>query len=155
MFLSFIIPIYNAERYLSECLNSLLAQDLVADEYEIVCVNDGSKDGSLSVLRDFADRYPNIRIIDKENGGVTTARNAGLEAASGDFIWFIDADDLIQENILAKLKAMVPEGGCDRIVFGAYEFQDALTETEREQSRNGQLATNTSWYVAVVWRSLL
>ena len=70
MFLSFIIPIYNAERYLSECLNSLLAQDLVADEYEIVCVNDGSKDGSLSVLRDFADRYPNIRIIDKENGGV-------------------------------------------------------------------------------------
>ena len=155
MFLSFIIPIYNAERYLSECLNSLLAQDLVADEYEIVCVNDGSKDGSLSVLRDFADRYPNIRIIDKENGGVTTARNAGLEAASGDFIWFIDADDLIQENILAKLKAMVPEGGCDRIVFGAYEFQDALTETEREQSRNGQLATNTSWYDAVVWRSLL
>ena len=155
MFLSFIIPIYNAERYIPECLNSLLAQDLVADEYEIVCVNDGSKDGSLSVLRDFADRYPNIRIIDKENGGVTTARNAGLEAASGDFIWFIDADDLIQENILAKLKAMVPEGGCDRIVFGAYEFQDALTEAEREQSRNGQLATNTSWYDAVVWRSLL
>ena len=155
MFLSFIIPIYNAERYLPECLNSLLAQDLAAEEYEIVCVNDGSKDGSLSVLRDFAGRFPNIRIIDKENGGVTTARNAGLEAAAGDFIWFIDADDLIKENILAKLKAMVPKAGCDRIVFGAYEFQDSLTEAELEQSRNGQLATNTSWYDAVVWRSLL
>ena len=155
MFLSFIIPIYNAERYLPECLNSLLAQNLAAEEYEIVCVNDGSKDGSLSVLRDFAGRYPNIRIIDKENGGVTTARNAGLEAAAGDFIWFIDADDLIKENALARLKAMVPKAGCDRIVFGAYEFQDSLTEAELEQSRNGQLATNTSWYDAVVWRSLL
>ena len=155
MFLSFIIPVYNAEKYIADCLNSLLAQDLPSEEFEIICVNDGSRDGSLSVLNNFAGKYSNIRIIDQENGGVTTARNAGLEAAQGDFIWFIDADDLIKENILAGLKSMVPESGCDRVVFGAYEFTDDLTETEREQSRNGQLVSNTSWYDAVVWRSLL
>ena len=132
MFLSLIIPIYNAEKYLPECLDSLLAQDLPAEEFEIVCVNDGSKDDSLSVLQNYAASYPNIRIINKENGGVTTARNAGLEAALGEFIWFIDADDLIKENCLGRLKALVPEKGCDRIVFGAYEFMDTLTEEELE-----------------------
>ena len=155
MFLSLIVPVYNAEKYIPECLDSLLRQDLPLNEYEILCVNDGSKDGSLAVLRDYEARYSNVRVIDKENGGVTTARNAGLEAAQGDFIWFIDADDLIKENILAQLKAMMPETGCDRIVFGGYEFTDALTEKEMEQSRKQQLSTNTSWYDAVVWRSLL
>ena len=155
MFLSMIIPVYNAETYLPECLDSLLKQDLPAEDFEILCVNDGSKDGSLAVLQTYAGNYPNIRIIDKENGGVTTARNAGLEAAKGEFIWFIDADDLIKENILAQLKAMVPETGCDRVVFGAYEFTDALTEEELEKSRKKELTTNTSWYDAVVWRSLL
>lgn len=155
MFLSFIIPVYNAEKYIAECLNSLLAQDLPSEEYEIICVNDGSNDNSLSILQDFADSYRNIRIINKENGGVTTARNAGLVAAQGDYIWFIDADDLIKENILAQLKIMIPDAGCDRIVFGAYQFLDNLTEEEQERSRNRQLTTNTSWYDAVVWRSLL
>ena len=155
MFLSLIVPVYNAEKYIGETLDSLLAQDLPGEEFEIVCVNDGSKDGSLAVLQSYADKYSSIRIIDKENGGVTTARNAGLEAAQGEFIWFVDADDLIKENILAQLKAMVPETGCDRIVFGAYEFTDNLTEEELERARNHQLVTNTSWYDAVVWRSLL
>ena len=155
MFLSVIIPVYNAEKYVAESLDSLLKQDLPFEEYEIICVNDGSKDGSLAVLQSYAEKYPHIRILDKENGGVTTARNAGLEAAKGDFIWFFDADDLAKENILKKLKAMIPETGCDRIVFGAYEFTDAMTEAEWEQARKGQLVTNTSWYDAVVWRSLL
>lgn len=155
MFLSLIIPVYNAERYIGQCLDSLLNQDLPAQDYEIICVNDGSKDNSLSVLESYAKAHANIRIVSKENGGVTTARNSGLEAAQGDFIWFIDADDLVKENILARLKAMVPDTGCDRIVFGAYEFMDQMTEEELEKSRTGQLETNTSWYDAVVWRSLL
>lgn len=155
MFLSLIIPVYNAERYIGQCLDSLLNQNLPDQDYEIVCVNDGSKDRSLSILEGYANAHANIRIVNKENGGVTTARNAGLEAAKGDFIWFIDADDLVKENILAQLKAMVPDTGCDRIVFGAYEFTDQMTEELLERSRTGQLETNTSWYDAVVWRSLL
>ena len=155
MFLSLIIPVYNAERYIGQCLDSLLNQDLSAQDYEIVCVNDGSKDNSLSVLEGYAKAHANIRIVNKENGGVTTARNAGLETAQGDFIWFIDADDLVKENILAQLKTMVPATGCDRIVFGAYEFTDQMSGEELELARAGQLETNTSWYDAVVWRSLL
>lgn len=155
MFLSLIIPVYNAERYIAQCLDSLLNQSLSPHDYEIVCVNDGSRDNSLSILEHYANTHANIRIVNKENGGVTTARNAGLEAASGDFIWFVDADDLVKENTLAQLKAMIPDTGCDRIVFGAYEFTDQMTEEELERSRTGQLETNTSWYDAVVWRSML
>lgn len=155
MFLSLIIPVYNAEGYIAECLDSMLNQDLSEQDYEIICVNDGSRDNSLSILKQYAAAHPNIRIIDKENGGVTTARNAGLDAAQGEFIWFVDADDLVKENILAQLKAMVPVSGCDRIVFGAYQFTDCLTAEELERSQNGQLDTNTSWYDAVVWRCLL
>ena len=155
MFLSFIIPVYNAEKYIAQCIDSLLAQDLSPEDFEIVCVNDGSKDSSLSILEQYEKNHSNIHVINKENGGVTTARNAGLAAAQGEFIWFVDADDLVKENILGKLRAMVPDTGCDRIVFGAYEFMDAMTDEELEKARNAQLVTNTSWYDAVVWRSLL
>jgi len=155
LFLSMIVPVYNAEKYIAECLNSLLSQDLPWQDFEIICVNDGSRDNSLSILQNFSDCHANIRILNKENGGVTTARNAGLEAAQGDYIWFIDADDLIKENILGQLKAMIPETGCDRVVFGAYQFTDSLTQEELELSGNKQLVTNTSWHDAVVWRCLL
>ena len=155
MFLSLIIPVYNAEKYIAETLDSLLCQDLPRQDYEILCINDGSRDNSLSILEDYAARHPNLRIVSKENGGVTTARNAGLEAARGDYIWFIDADDLVKENCLTQLKALIPESGCDRIAFGAYQFTDALTQEELTLSRNSGLTTNTSWYDAVVWRSLL
>lgn len=155
MFLSFIIPVYNAQRYLPECLDSLLAQDIAPEDYEVLCINDGSKDDSLTILRQYAEKHPNVTVIDKENGGVTTARNAGLAAAKGDYIWFIDADDFIKENILGQLRETIAQTDCDRLTFGAYQFTDALTETELEQSRQGTLPINTPWYDSVVWRCLL
>jgi len=151
MFLSIIVPVYNAERYLGECLDSLLAQDI--SDYEILCVNDGSTDGSLTVLERYAQAHPNIIIISKENGGVTTARNAGLAQASGDYIWFLDSDDLIRENCLGKLKEL--SQGQDRVMFGAYQFTDALTNEELTLAAACQLTTNTSFYDSVVWRSIL
>lgn len=154
MFLSFIIPVYNAEAYLAHCLNSLLAQDLAAEDYEILCVNDGSTDRSPAILRQFEENHPNITVIHKENGGVTTARNAGLAAAKGDYIWFIDSDDLVKPNCLSRLKALTGPR-CDRVVFGAYQFLDELTEEEWALSRQNQLPVNTSWYDAVVWRCIL
>lgn len=155
MFLSFIVPVYNAQTYIRECLTSLLEQDIDKMDYEILCVNDGSKDSSLAILQEFAQAYPNIIVIDKENGGVTTARNAGLEAARGDYIWFIDADDFIRENCLAQLKRIVQESRCDRLAFGGYQFTDALTQEETDLARQGKLPINTPWYDAVVWRCLL
>ena len=153
MFLSIIIPVYNAERYIGETLSSLLAQDISKDDYEIICVNDGSRDGSPALLDAFAAEHPNIVVIHKENGGVTTARNAGLEAARGDYIWFVDADDLVRSDALSRLQPLAD--GCDRIVFGAYRFLDTLSEEELEKSFRSELPANTPWYDAVVWRCIL
>ena len=151
MFLSIIIPVYNAEKYIGACLDSLLAQDI--SDYEILCVNDGSKDGSAAILENYARQHARIQVIHKENGGVTSARNAGLKAAQGDFIWFVDADDLVKENSLGKLRSLA--AGKDRVIFGAYEFTDVLTEAELSLSQQNQLTTNTSFYDSVVWRCLL
>lgn len=151
MFLSIIIPVYNAEKYIGACLDSLLAQDI--SDYEILCVNDGSKDGSAAILENYARQHARIQVIHKENGGVTSARNAGLKAAQGDFIWFVDADDLVKENILGKLRTLADNK--DRVIFGAYEFTDVLTKAELSLSQQNQLTTNTSFYDSVVWRCLL
>ena len=153
MFLSIIIPVYNAERYIGETLSSLLAQDISKEDYEIICVNDGSKDGSPALLDAFAAAHSNLVVIHKENGGVTTARNAGLEAARGDYIWFVDADDLVRSDALSRLQPLA--GSCDRIVFGAYQFLDTLKEEELEQAFRNTLPVNTPWYDAVVWRCIL
>ena len=149
MFLSVIIPVYNGENYIGPTLDSLLDQDI--SDYEILCVNDGSTDGTAAVLAHYAAAHPRIRVLSKENGGVTSARNAGLEAAAGDFIWFVDADDLVKQNCLGKLQAMA--AGCDRVIFGAYEFTDQLTADEL--AHQNELTTNTSFYDSVVWRCLL
>lgn len=155
MFLSFIVPVYNAEKYLGECLDSLLKQDIEKDDYEIICVNDGSKDGSLALLRDYVAKYPNVVILDKENGGVVSARNAGMKIARGEYIWFVDSDDFIKDNILGMLRSKIEETNCDRLILGGYEFTDALTEEEQALSAKGQLPINCPWYDAVVWRGLL
>lgn len=95
--LSVIVPVYNAEEYLSRCLDSLLNQGV--EDYEVICVNDGSTDGSLEILNGYAERYPTVmRIINQENGGVSVARNAGLDVARGDVIAFCDADDYLVPN---------------------------------------------------------
>lgn len=97
VFLSIIVPIYNAEKYIEECLNSCLAQDIDSSDYEIVCVNDGSEDNSLDILKKY-EKSHNIVVVDQKNAGVSSARNKGLLSAKGDFVWFVDSDDFIRQN---------------------------------------------------------
>ncbi|MGN0998717.1 MAG: glycosyltransferase [Faecousia sp.] len=146
VFLSFIVPVYNTELFLDECLRSLLEQDISSDDYEIICVNDGSTDGSLGIVRKYEAQTPNLLVIDQDNAGVCTARNAGLEIASGDYIWFVDSDDLIQKNILAEIKEKVSCGHYDRIIIDHFLFQDAFSESGARR--------NTSWQDTVVWRNI-
>ena len=119
MFLSIIIPVYNLENYISRCLDSCLNQNISKDDYEIICVNDGSKDNSLSVLQDYAKKHSSIRIIDKKNEGVSIARNTGIAQAKGDYIWFVDGDDWINEDSLELVKSKINalETTPDQVVF--------------------------------------
>ncbi len=151
MKLTIIVPVYNAERYLGRCLHSLLCQDLPAEDYEILCIDDGSTDFSSGLLGVYAGIYPNIRMIRKENGGVTTARNLGLQEAKGEYIWFVDADDVVRENVLGKLMALAE--GSDRLVLDAYTFIDKLNPENIADADS--LPRNTPWQDAVVWRNIL
>jgi glycosyltransferase involved in cell wall biosynthesis len=103
MQLSIIVPVYNVEAYLSKCLESLLQQSIPETEYEIIVINDGSPDGSLSIALEFQKMHSNIIVIDQENQGVSVARNRGLEVARGKYIAFVDPDDEIHVNSLPKL----------------------------------------------------
>ena len=94
--ISILVPVYNVENYLAQCLNSLLNQTY--DNLEIICVNDGSTDGSLQILKEFEEKDARIILIDKNNEGVSRARNTALRKASGDFLMFVDADDWVEKE---------------------------------------------------------
>ncbi len=103
MLLSIIIPLYNNENHISNCLDSLLTQDISINEYEIIVVNDGSTDNSALKVQDYADKNTNIYLIDQANVGVGAARNKGIEFAKGAYIYFLDSDDYIAQNCLGFL----------------------------------------------------
>lgn len=109
MLLSFIIPLYNCEEYISHCLDTILGSPIPEDEYEVIIVNDESKDQGPEMVRSYAERYDKIHLFHQKNDGPATARNIGLEHAKGDFIWFIDADDLIETNFIPTLLATIKE----------------------------------------------
>ena len=108
--LSIIIPIYNAGKYLSNCIKSTLNQDLSKSEYEIILINDGSTDGSEDIILQFTSVHENIIYLKQTNKGVSSARNLGLSIAKGNYITFIDADDTINNNTLGSiLEAAIKE----------------------------------------------
>ena len=101
MKLSIIIPVYNVEQYIERCLQSCLQQPYVtADDYELVIVNDGTKDNSMVIVERMVRDHTNVTIINQHNQGLSMARNAGLRAAKGDYVWFVDSDDWVAENCL-------------------------------------------------------
>ncbi len=139
MFLSIVIPIYNKEEYLSDCIDSCLNQDLSADDYEIICVNDGSIDKSQEILNRYQAVNTNLRVISQDNGGLSKARNTGLKAAGGDYVWFLDADDFIASNCLGTLKEKSMSSGNDYIKFGVYHFWDNLSSEEEKKKNSHDL----------------
>ena len=114
---SVIIPVYNAARTLRRCLDSLVDQSF--DDYELLLINDGSTDGSDAICREYANAYPCIRYFLKENGGVSSARNLGLEQAKGEYILFVDSDDYVAETYFETINRAVSETHPDLLIFGA------------------------------------
>lgn len=117
MKLSIIIPAYNAEAYLPQCLDSILAQE--RQDCEVIVVDDGSTDGTATLLQ----RYPDVKVVHQENRGMSTARNRGLDEAQGEYILFVDSDDLLTDGALATLVAEF--GGEDILAFNARKLHDA------------------------------
>jgi len=124
--LSIVVPVYNVEKYLEKCLMSLVSQDLKISDYEIIVVNDGSKDNSELVALKFSKNYSNIKLINKENGGVSTARNRGIDIARGEYIMFVDGDDYIEENILNYLVDFVISNKLEVGLFGIRNEGDEI-----------------------------
>ena len=114
---SVIVPIYNIEDYLGECLESIAVQSLA--DFEVLCVVDGSEDGSADVARGMAARDGRFIVLEKENGGLSSARNFGIERASGDIVVFVDGDDSIEPNCLERVCAAMADPDVDALVFGA------------------------------------
>jgi glycosyltransferase involved in cell wall biosynthesis len=121
---SIIIPVYNMKDYLRECMDSVVNQTY--KDIEIICVNDGSTDNSLSILEEYASGDDRIKIINKPNGGLSSARNAGIKSASGKFIIFLDSDDYIETDTVEC--AMSKIDGVDIVIYGTDVFGDAMME---------------------------
>ncbi len=115
--LSIIIPIYNVEKFLPACLDSLYQQDLAESDYEIVCVIDGATDGSREVVEEYAKKHTNILLVEQENRGVSAARNNGLRRASGEYVWFVDGDDMIAPNCIGRICAELDKYQADIFEF--------------------------------------
>lgn len=114
--ISVIIPVYNMERYLDRCLSSIMIQEDIS--FEVLIINDGSTDRSKELCETWAKQHTNIKLYNKENGGVASARNHGIQKAQGEYLFFIDPDDYIKPNTLKDNFTIAKQGGYDMVIFG-------------------------------------
>ena len=142
--ISIIIPVYNVEPYLRRCIDSVLEQTM--QDYEIVVVNDGSTDNSGSICDQYADQCDQIRVIHKQNGGLSDARNTGIKAATGDYILFLDSDDYLDTDALEKLWAGVNKNV--DIIIGGYKkiYQDYMLLFQSDGIRPGKVYTAEEYF---------
>ena len=120
--ISVIMPCYNTEQYVEETLKSVLNQSF--KDYEIICLNDGSTDGTLEILKRYQQSYPNIRVISSENHGSAYQRNTGVQCAQGKYIYYMDSDDLLKENCLETLYQYAEADNLDVVYFEADSFYE-------------------------------
>ena len=125
---SVIIPVYNAEKTLRRCVDSVLSQ--LGDRDELILVNDGSRDSSGAICAEYAGRDARVRLIDKENGGVSSARNAGLDTAQGKYVIFVDSDDYVSPTLYQDIDAVLQEDDWDLIRF-SYCVDDGSSLTKK------------------------
>ena len=121
---SIIVPVYKVEEYIDKCVMSILNQTFT--DFELILVDDGSPDNCPKLCDEYAKRDSRVKVIHKPNGGVSSARNEGIKVAKGDYIWFVDSDDYVEEHSLEKLYKYIIETPADLYVFehGFNEFYD-------------------------------
>lgn len=119
---SIIIPVFNVEKYLNECLHSAVNQNF--DDYEIIIINDGSTDCSMKVADEYKNKYPNITIINQDNKGQSSARNKGIDLSRGKYVYFLDSDDFIDSNLLKDNYEIAEKNNLDIVCFDANVFYE-------------------------------
>lgn len=122
--LSIIVPVYNVEKYLAKCLESVLHTDWEALTFEIIVVDDASPDGSLAIAQQYARQYPEIRIISQPNKGLGGARNTGITAAQGQYLFFLDSDDYLVNDHMPALICKALQQNVDILEFGAITVRE-------------------------------
>lgn len=132
--ISVIVPVYNVENYLRDCLDSIVTQRY--DNYEIICVNDGSTDSSLRILNEYEEKYEKVRVVSKENGGLSSARNCGIDNAMGDYLYFLDSDDMLADNdVLLDMALHIQKNNLDILYLDGESFYESE-----------ELYKNNPWY---------
>ena len=137
--ISVIVPVYNVEKYLRECLDSVQAQTF--SDFEVICVNDGSTDGSPAILAEYAAKDLRIKIVHQENSGLSDARNTGMSFAQGKYLYFLDSDDWIEPDTLEVCHNTAEENQLDELIFNRIEFyenedmENMFREKEKSQFR--------------------
>jgi glycosyltransferase involved in cell wall biosynthesis len=139
---SIIIPIYNVEPYLRQCLDSVVNQDYF--DYEVICINDGSTDHSLAILEEYKKQYPQITLISQENKGLSAARNAGIRAATGDYILFLDSDDWLEKDAIRMLRDNI--GDEDMLCFNGRRYFEDGTQEEPDAGITESNLTGWDYY---------
>ena len=160
MYFSIIVPVYNVEKYLRECIDSILCQTFT--DFELILVDDGSKDESGKICDQYAEKDNRIKVIHKENGGQSTARNCGVEESSGKYIVFLDSDDFISEDtFLQEIKDKSADN--DVVVYGYRKYYDdnrvkevpqpTVTTTEKNEFSR-QLVVGDAFYCSCWSKSI-
>ncbi len=157
--ISIIIPVYNVEKYLSKCLDSILNSKLT--DFEVILIDDGSKDRSVEICDDYAKSNNKVHVTHQVNAGVSKTRNRGLDQAKGEWIWFVDSDDLVNskvdyDDVLKKLPK-----GADYVMFDILHFNEGFAEPnydcgkvslEKQQgSKNDTLCRHICYYHPMLW----
>ena len=162
--LSIIVPVYNVEKYIRACMESIFKQGLDEKTFEVVIDNDGTQDRSMEVIQDFIEQHKNITVINQENQGLSIARNNGMAIARGKHLLFVDSDDLLVENSVKPLLEKALETKADMVVADFVKMTDeeiGLRQVVQEKTNSFQIKTGKQLYLeyfnpgeCYVWRTL-
>lgn len=152
MFISIIVPAYNVELYIDRCIESICNQSFPKELYEIIIVNDGSTDNTLKRINDLVSKYNshNIILIDKTNGGLSSARNAGMAQAKGKYVWFVDSDDYIADNSIENICEDIHKyNELDVLAFNMeYIYDDGSTDGNNRRLPAGKYITGSELFLS-------
>lgn len=163
MKLSVIVPVYNVEKFLPRCLDSLLRQGIESGEWEVICVNDGSPDNSAAILAEYEKKYPNIfKVITQENQGLGGARNVGTARAQGEYVTYLDSDDYIIDNAYSYLLEHFCQDKPDVLCYDHLPiFTDGKTLNDPDGRPDGEIIFDgdgadayNRWPLSYVWSKL-